>query len=57
MVLYQIVCSLSIYNEKSIHPNFKLQFVKLFHVKHSEHLSMPVFCQCFASVLLLVELV
>ena len=36
MVLYQIVCRLSIYNEKSTHPNFRLQFVKLFHVKHSE---------------------
>ena len=36
MVLYQIVCSLSIYNKKSIHPNFVLQFVKLFHVEHFE---------------------
>ena len=36
MVLYQIVCNLSIYISKSIHPNFRLQFVKLFHVKHFE---------------------
>ena len=35
MVLYQIICRLSIYPLKFINSNFRLQFVKLFHVKHS----------------------